>query len=133
VRAAIAETYRRYAAPIALTEVHLGCTVDEQIRWFIEAWRAAEITRERGMDVRAVTAWALLGSFDWDSLVTRPNRHYESGAFDVRDGQCRPTAFASMLTRLAQQKHFSDPILGSTGWWRRRSRLRGALKTELAA
>jgi dTDP-4-dehydrorhamnose reductase len=133
VRAAIAETYRRYAAPIALTEVHLGCTVDEQIRWFMEAWQAAEIAHQRGMDVRAVTAWALLGSFDWDSLVTRPNRHYEPSAFDVRGGRARPTAFAEMLTRLAQEKYFTDPILRSTGWWRRRSRLRGAVKDALAA
>ena len=32
---------------------------------------------------RAVTVWALLGSFDWDSLVTSRG-HYEPGAFDVR-------------------------------------------------
>jgi dTDP-4-dehydrorhamnose reductase len=133
LRAIIAETYQRYAAPIALTEVHLGCTVDEQIRWFMEAWQAAEITRQRRMDVRAVTAWALLGSFDWNSLVTRPSRHYEPGAFDVRSGQPRPTPFAEMLARLAQEKHFADPILSSAGWWHQPSRLRRALKTELAA
>ena len=69
--AAIAEAHNRYALPIVLSEVHLGSTVDEQMRWFHEAWQAARTTRERGMDIRAVTAWALLGSFDWNSLVTR--------------------------------------------------------------
>jgi hypothetical protein len=34
--------------------------------------------------VRAVTAWALLGSYDWDSLLTRRRGNYEPGAFDVR-------------------------------------------------
>ena len=31
--------------------------------------------RDEGVDVRAVTAWALLGSYDWDSLVTRLAGH----------------------------------------------------------
>ena len=52
----------------------------------------------RGVDVRAVTAWALLGSFDWDSLVTRDAGHYEPGAFDVRAAQPRPTALAGMMS-----------------------------------
>jgi len=130
---AIAETFYRYASAIALTEVHLGCTVDEQIRWFMEAWRAAEVMRTRGADVRAVTAWALLGSFDWDSLVTRANGNYEAGAFDVRNGMVQPTALASMLQRIARDYFFDDPILESSGWWRRRSRLRLAIKSEMAA
>jgi len=130
---AIAETFYRYASAIALTEVHLGCTVDEQIRWFMEAWRAAEVMRTRGADVRAVTAWALLGSFDWDSLVTRANGNYEAGAFDVTNGMVQPTALASMLQRIARDHSFDDPILESSGWWRRRSRLRLAIKSEMAA
>jgi hypothetical protein len=48
VRTAIAEAHNRYRLPITLTEVHLGCSVDEQMRWFYEAWQAAEIMRERG-------------------------------------------------------------------------------------
>ena len=130
---AIAETFYRYASAIALTEVHLGCTVDEQIRWFMEAWRAAEVMRTRGADVRAVTAWALLGSFDWDSLVTRANGNYEAGAFDVTNGMVQPTALASMLQRIARDHSFDDPMVESSGWWRRRSRLRLAIKSEMAA
>jgi hypothetical protein len=67
---------------------HLGRTVDEQIRWFKEAWRAAEVMRTRGADVRAVTAWALLGSFDWDSLVTRANGNYEAALLMLVTAWC---------------------------------------------
>ncbi len=132
-RIIIAEAFKRYGLPIALTEVHLGCSVDEQKRWFMEAWLAAETMRARGVDIRAVTAWALLGSFDWDSLVTRANGNYEAGAFDVSNGMVQPTALASMLQRIARDHSFDDPILESSGWWRRRSRLRLAIKSEMAA
>ena len=133
VRTAIAEAHNRYGLPIALTEVHLGCTVDEQMRWFYEAWQSAEIMRARGAAVRAVTAWALLGSFNWDSLVTRDDGHYEPGAFELRHGKPRSTALAEMLSALARDSSFQDPVLQSSGWWRKRSRLRRPVESELAA
>ena len=55
------EAWRRYGLPLAATEVHLGCTREEQLRWLKEIWDAALRLRARGVDVRAVTAWALLG------------------------------------------------------------------------
>jgi dTDP-4-dehydrorhamnose reductase len=131
--AAIAEAHNRYALPIALTEVHLGSTVDEQMRWFHEAWQSAETTRARGMDVRAVTAWALLGSSDWNSLVTREDGNYEAGAFELRDGQPQPTALADLLTTLVRENRFTNPSLKSRGWWRKRSRLRPFVRDALAA
>ena len=130
---AIAEAHNRYALPIALTEVHLGSTVDEQMRWFYEAWQSSQLMRERGMDVRAVTTWALLGSFDWDSLVTRLAGNYEGGAFELRDNDVHPTALADMLTILARDNCIKHHDLEVPGWWRKRSRLRPFLLQELAA
>ena len=95
------EAWRRYRLPLAATEVHLGCTREEQLRWLKEIWDAALRLRARGADVRAVTAWALLGSYDWDSLLTRRRGHYEPGAFDVRGQQPRATAVARMVRDLA--------------------------------
>jgi dTDP-4-dehydrorhamnose reductase len=118
------ETFMRYGAPTAITEVHLGCTEDEQLRWFMENWTAAEEARRDGVDVRAVTAWSLLGSFDWDSLVTESRGHYEAGVFDISSGDRRPTLLASALPLFAQGAPFRHPVLESPGWWRRRSRLR---------
>jgi dTDP-4-dehydrorhamnose reductase len=39
------EAWQRYRLPIAVTEVHHGCTHDEQLRWFAEAWRTADALR----------------------------------------------------------------------------------------
>jgi dTDP-4-dehydrorhamnose reductase len=75
--------------------------------------------------VRAVTLWALLGSFDWDSLVTRPRGHYEPGAFDLRGpGRApRPTALAGLARDLAAGREPAHPCLDSPGWWHRPERL----------
>jgi dTDP-4-dehydrorhamnose reductase len=71
-RAHLFEAWWRYRLPVALTEVHLACTREEQARWLAEAWEGARTARADGADVVAVTPWALLGSYDWDSLVTAP-------------------------------------------------------------
>lgn len=116
------ELGRRYPIPLAITEVHLACTVDEQIRWFHELWRAAERSRRLGVDVRAVTAWSLLGAHDWHCLVTRPTGRYEPGAFDVSDGTPRPTELARFLAGVARGTA-SHPALDRPGWWRLPARL----------
>jgi dTDP-4-dehydrorhamnose reductase len=132
-RIIIAEAFKRYRLPIALTEVHLGCSVDEQMRWFMESWLAAETMRARGVDIRAVTAWALLGSFDWDSLVTRPHGHYESGAFALHGATVKRTALADLLAKLAAGEPVREAALVSPGWWRQRSRLRSTVRAKVAA
>ena len=118
--AVLAESWRRYARPVAITEAHLGCTREEQMRWLAEAWHGAHAAAAQGADVQAVAAWALLGSWDWDSLLTRGDtNHYEAGAFDVRTGSPRPTALAGMIESLAAGRELSHPVLDSPGWWRR--------------
>jgi dTDP-4-dehydrorhamnose reductase len=124
------ETFRRYRTPIALTEVHLGCTEDEQLRWFMEMWRAAQNARATGADVCAVTAWSLLGAFDWDSLVTEQRGHYEGGVFNIRSGKLRATLLASAMSVLANGEKFDHPVLKEPGWWRQPSRLRHVRETR---
>jgi dTDP-4-dehydrorhamnose reductase len=122
-RALLEEVWERYGLPLAVTEAHLGCTREEQLRWFAEVWEAARSLREEGADVRAVTAWALLGSFDWDSLVTRAEGYYEPGVFDLRDGRPRPTALARLIKELASGAEPEHAVLSAPGWWRRLERL----------
>jgi dTDP-4-dehydrorhamnose reductase len=117
------ETWRRYRRPMAITEAHLGCSREEQARWLAESWRGALKARERGADVRAVTAWALLGSYDWDSLMTRDTGRYEPGVYDVRAPHPRPTMLASMVRDLAAGRSPAHPVLDGRGWWRRSTRL----------
>jgi dTDP-4-dehydrorhamnose reductase len=115
--------WKRYRIPVAVTEVHLGCTREEQVRWLVECWDGARRARARGADVRAITAWALLGSHNWDSLVTSDARRYEPGAFDVRGPVPRPTALARAVASLAANERPQDPALAGTPWWRRSDRL----------
>jgi dTDP-4-dehydrorhamnose reductase len=121
---ALEEAWARYGRPIAVTESHNGCTREEQVRWLREAWETAIRLRGRGVDVEAVTAWALLGTYDWNTLLTRPVGHYEVGAFDVRGDEPRPTAIAAEIARIAgvapPEPH---PATQGPGWWRRDIRL----------
>lgn len=125
VAGALREAWARYGCPIALTEVHNASTRDEQARWFAEAWRTAEHCRAQGTDVRAVTAWSLLGAYDWNSLLTRPAMHYECGVFDVSSGTPRPTTLAHQLKH-DRRADRSVPDVHGRGWWRRAVRFEGA-------
>lgn len=117
------EVCARYSLPVAITEVHNGCTREEQLRWAMEAWSAAERLRSRGRPVVAVTVWALLGAYDWNSLVTADQGHYEPGVFDVRAPEPRPTALAKLIARLTAGEGGDHPLLAAPGWWRRPERL----------
>jgi dTDP-4-dehydrorhamnose reductase len=117
------EAHARYQLPVAITEAHLGCTRDEQMRWLLHAWRAASEARREGVDVLAVTAWAAFGSFDWDSLLTRWEGRYEPGLWDVRGPDPRPTALASLVQTLASGEAPTHAVLHDEGWWERGHRV----------
>jgi dTDP-4-dehydrorhamnose reductase len=121
--ARLREAAARYRLPIAITEVHLGCTREEQMRWLLEAWSNAERCRAEGLDVRAVTAWAAFGSSDWDSLLTRADGHYEPGLWDSRSDPPRQTALATLARQLARGETPCHPVLQVPGWWHRSERL----------
>jgi dTDP-4-dehydrorhamnose reductase len=117
-RRLLQQAWERYGIPLAVTEAHLGCTREQQLRWLNEVWQAALDARACGADVTAVTAWAALGTRDWNSLVTRLDGHYEPGLFDVRAPVPRRTALASMTRALARGEPLAHPALESPGWWR---------------
>lgn len=117
------EAWERYRLPLALTEVHNGCTREEQLRWLLEQWNHCVALRGEGVDVRAVTLWSLLGAVDWNTLLIEKNNHYEPGVFDVRAPQPRATALATMAKELAQGHTVHHPLVESQGWWHRPTRL----------
>ena len=118
----IDEAWVRYGRPLALTEVHNGSTREEQMRWLVEAWTTAQDARARGVPVLAVTAWSLLGSYDWDSLLVEDAGHYERGVFELVDGEPRDTAMVPLLQALAKGSTI-HPVAAERGWWHRSSRL----------
>lgn len=121
-KAIMREVWKRYRLPLAITEAHLGCTREDQLRWLSEVWKAAVALRSEGTEVRAVTAWSAFGAFDWNSLLTRNEGCYEPGIFDLRAPTPRPTALAQMSRALAAGSDFDHPTLDSVGWWHRLDR-----------
>jgi dTDP-4-dehydrorhamnose reductase len=122
-QAIMREVWKRYRLPLAITEAHLGCTREEQLRWLNEIWHAAVQLRADKVDVRAVTAWAAFGTYDWNSLLTANSGSYEPGIFDLRSPAPRATALAGFIETVASGKEFNHPTLDAPGWWHRLDRL----------
>lgn len=125
IEARLGEIWSRYQIPIAITEVHNGCTREEQVRWLVDVWRAAERLRNRGVDIRAVTIWSMFGAVDWCSLLTERRGRIERGIFDFEGEQPRRTLLAAAASELATRASFSHPVLETPGWWRRTNRFVG--------
>jgi dTDP-4-dehydrorhamnose reductase len=122
--AILQEVSERYRAPCALTEVHLACQREEQLRWLYEAWQGAQAARAAGADVRAVTLWSAFGAVGWNNLVTRASGEYEPGAYDIRAPEPRPTALARLAQSLARGDA-PDTLALAAGWWRHSTRFAG--------
>ncbi len=130
--ALLLEAWQRYGIPVAITEVHLGGAVHEQIRWLAEAWNGVDHARRQGANCIALTVWAMLGSFYWDALVTCENGHYEPGVFDVRSGRPLATELAMVVAQMANGKPPSHISLQQPGWWRDDSRILFPYGTEVS-
>ena len=111
------ECWDRYHLPIAVTEVHIDCDFDNQIRWFSEIRNACIALIGKGADIRAVTAWSLFGSFGWNNLLTESKGEYESGVFDIRSGTPVSTPMADYFIRLAEDPEYVHPAEKEKGWW----------------
>jgi dTDP-4-dehydrorhamnose reductase len=120
--ALLLQAWERYRMPLAITEAHIACTREQQMEWLAGMWSAAHDARRAGADVRAVTAWALFGAFDWRSLLTRNEHAYESGAWDVRAPTPRPTALVPFIQSLAGGTARAHPVLPADPWWKRPDR-----------
>ncbi len=121
--ARLREAHERYRCTLAITEVHMGCTRDEQLRWLRDAWADAQQVREEGADVRALTVWAAFGACDWDSLLTEQRGSYEPGLWDVRAPEPRLTALGRLAQQLGHGQAADHPALEGPGWWQREVRL----------
>ncbi len=117
--AILRDGWERYRIPVAISEAHLGGPPEDQVRWLAYLWNEANAVRAEGADVRAVTAWALLGSYDWCTLVTRDAGIYEPGIFDVRAGRPVATPLARAVRRIVRTGKL--PWDGQ-GWWTRPDR-----------
>jgi dTDP-4-dehydrorhamnose reductase len=125
------EAWERYQIPIVYSEVHHGCSRDEQVRWLVDVWEACRRERKRGADIRAVTLWSMFGAIDWRSLLTRKEGTYDVGAFDTRSATPRPTLVAKAAAALGRGETFEHPVLDLPGWWKRPGRCHSRRRYEM--
>ena len=117
------EAWQRFQRPIAITEVHLHCHREEQIRWFKHVWELCNDLAHKGIDIKAVTSWAMLGSCGWNKLLTQENGEFEPGVFDLRGGFLRPTALANFIKKITLENESNHHLCTEKGWWLRDSRI----------
>ncbi|RYZ21484.1 MAG: NAD-dependent epimerase/dehydratase family protein [Chitinophagaceae bacterium] len=117
------EAWGRLGLPMAITECHLHSRREDQMRWFHSMWKTVNRLKDDGVDMRAITAWALFGLHGWNRLVTRPKGLYEPGVFSIRGGGPRPTALAAYIRELTSLQDCAHPVLAGQGWWERSDRL----------
>jgi dTDP-4-dehydrorhamnose reductase len=124
------EAWNRYEIPLAVTEVHTMGNRDSQMRWLFEIWKESKRAREHGANVVAVTAWSLLGTYDWHKLCTQCEGFYEPGVFDLRspDKKPRHTGLSRLIKELSSKGDSDHPILKSPGWWKTPRRILWAPK-----
>jgi dTDP-4-dehydrorhamnose reductase len=115
----IKEAWARLQLPIAITECHLYSSREDQMRWFYDIWLNLNRLKDEGVDIRALTAWALFGLHGWNKLCTEPWGEYEPGVFSLSSGAPRPTAMATLIRELSGKQAFEHPILEGDGWWKR--------------
>lgn len=117
------EAWQRYRIPVAITEVHLGGHIQEQIRWAAFAWKGIGEAQRQGARCAAITFWSLLGAYYWNELVTRANGYYEPGVYDVSGGGVpTPTELADVIAQIAAGREPQHPALLCEGWWTRPER-----------
>lgn len=116
------ELWERYQIPIAVTEAHLHCSREGQMKWFMEIYESATSLKQQGIDVRSVTVWSMLGSFGWNKLLISDEMEYERGTFDVSSGKLRPTAMAELIKSLATTGTFDRDVMTGEAWWRSENR-----------
>jgi len=132
IKLLLKECWDRYHLSIAVTEVHINCDPDNQIRWFSEIRNACIALMQKGVDIKAVTSWAMLGSYGWNTLLTRKRGDYESGVFDVRYGKPKPTPLADYLKNISGNPDFVHPAEAEKGWWHQEDRFIFERDTEEA-
>ena len=117
----IEECWNRYHLPIALTEAHVHADERGRVNWFINYWNAALEAQQKGIDIRAVTAWALFGLYGWDTLCTGNSKTYEPGVFNVVKGKPKETLLCDVLRRVSKGESLVE---GPEGWWKESIRLK---------
>jgi dTDP-4-dehydrorhamnose reductase len=125
------ECWKRYHIPLAITEVHIHGSPFEQISWFNYIREKCLQLIRTGVDIQAITAWAMFGAFGWSKLLTENPGEYERGVFEINNGNLVSTPYTEYLKALIKSPEttcHSD----CDGWWTSPSRyIKGRKATHL--
>ena len=121
---ALRSAWARYGLPLALTEVQLTGEPLDQVCWWREAWAAALEAQAHGVDVVAVTAWAVFGSWDWDSLLRSAGRTWVPGCLSPALSAAEEADARLLIEAIAGSGRDIRPADDPIGWWRRPDRAR---------
>lgn len=114
----LTEARERNQIPLAvITECHLNCTREQQLRWLDQHWEIVRELNVASIPIVAITAWALLGAYDWNSLVTKKNDRYKHGAFMRNAGKATWTALAYLICAISNGNQYDPPVLSDKGYW----------------
>lgn len=122
LRVLLEEASARFGLPMAITEAHINCGREDQLRWLNEIFNTCSEALQSGLDIRAITFWSLFGAYGWNDLVTGKRMEYEPGAYDLRSGQPRPTAIAAFIKGLTSETKYAHSLLEQKGWWHQKDR-----------
>lgn len=113
------EAWERFHIPVAITEVHTMGNREEQMRWFHYMYLQASEARTQGVDVKAITCWSLLGTFDWNRLCTTNDMFYEPGVFELCPNRLTPklTGLGMLIKDLIKKNPIEHPMLKAPGYW----------------
>ena len=123
IKVLLEEAWERFHQPMAITEVHLHCHREDQLKWFRHVYETAKELNAVGIPIKAITSWAMLGSYGWNKLLTQAEGDYEPGAFDISSGKPRPTALAHFIRDTISTQICYHPFSQGDGWWQRNSRI----------
>lgn len=116
------EAWERYGLPMAITEVHLNSSHNDQLRWYQYVAEAATSLILEGVDIRALTLWALTGAYGWDKLLVNADTGtYEAGLLKITNGRLVSTPYKELL--VSHMRNETARLDFTHGWWEKESRI----------
>ena len=110
------ECWNRYQIPMAITEVHIHGSPLEQITWFNYIRETCLKLIQKGVNIKAITAWAMFGTYGWSKLLTENPGEYERGVFEIIDGKLVSTPYTDYLKALIKNPEIASQF-DCNGWW----------------
>jgi dTDP-4-dehydrorhamnose reductase len=130
LKSILKQTAKRYDIPLAITETHLSCSKEEQVKWLIESWNTAADLANSGIPIEAVTFWCLFGAYNWHNLLTVDEGKYESGVYEYSNNSLVRTILVDLIKMFTSNNKQKYTAGDQPGWWHREDRILYRIQEE---